>query len=129
MQGRLQEFSGLGSEVVAITFVATERLRGYLESSRWPFRVLADPELTAYRAFGLERAAWSQLFRPRVIARYLQLMIRGRVPHIAREDVRQLGGDFVLDREGRVVYAFRSEDPADRPDVDTLIEAVRGCSA
>jgi hypothetical protein len=36
-----------------------------------------------------------------------------------------LGGDFVVGRDGRVAYAFRSTDPDDRPPVDDLIAAVR----
>lgn len=34
-------------------------------------------------------------------------------------------GDFVVGRDGRVVYAFRSTNPDDRPPVDDLIAAVR----
>jgi hypothetical protein len=51
----------------------------------------------------------------------------GRHPDPARqgEDVLQLGGDFILDREGRLAYAYRSADPTDRPAVEVLLRAVQ----
>jgi hypothetical protein len=84
-------------------------------------RVLADPELEAYRAFGLGRANWLQLLRPRALVVYLRLMLRGKMPRLPQEDVHQMGGDFILDATGRVVYEYRSEDPADRPSPPELL--------
>ena len=129
MRERLDEFRGLGAEIVVISFVGPERLSQYLKAHPWPFRVLADPSRSAYRAFGLGSATWMQLLRPRVIARYFGLIFRGRMPHVAQEDVHQLGGDFVLDRTGRIVFEHRSRDPADRPSVEELLAAVRQASA
>jgi hypothetical protein len=62
-----------------------------------------------------------------VVLRYLRLVFRGWRPRQARggEDVLQLGGDFVLDGEGCLAYAYRSADPADRPAVEALLRAVR----
>jgi hypothetical protein len=37
-----------------------------------------------------------------------------------------LGGDFVVDREGRLSYVYRSNGPADRPPIDDLIAAATG---
>ena len=125
MQERLAEFDSIGARVVAISFVQPERLRQYLSSRSWKVAVLADPERAAYRVFGLERASWWQLLRPRVIASYFRLLFRGRRPQAPQEDVHQLGGDFVFDRAGRVIYEYRSRDPADRPSVVALLEAVR----
>lgn len=125
MQGRLEEFRSLGAEVVVISFVEPARLQQYLKLRPWPFRVLADPSRIAYQGFGLERAKWYQLLSPRVLAKYLALILRGRMPHRAHEDIFQLGGDFVLDRRGQVVFEYRSIDPTDRPDVSALVEAVR----
>ena len=126
MQERLSEFEQRGAEVVVISFATPARLDQYLKIRPWPFRVLADPERVAYRAFGLERASWAQLLKPGVILTYLGLILRGRRPKAAHEDVHQLGGDFVLDRPGKLLYAYRSSDPADRPDVSELIAAVSG---
>lgn len=126
MQGRLKEFRSLGAEVLVISFVEPARLQQYLKLRPWRFRVLTDPGRNAYQSFGLGRAKWHQLLRPRVLARYVALILRGRMPHRAQEDIFQLGGDFVLDKKGQVVFEYRSIDPADRPDVSALLEAARG---
>jgi hypothetical protein len=88
-----------------------------------PAPVLCDPDRAAYRAFGLEPGGWGMFFRPRVLGRYLRLMFAGWRPHAvaAGEDPRQLGGDFVLSADRRVLFVYRSGDPADRPIVDDLI--------
>ncbi len=118
----------MGAEVVVVSFVRPDRLAQYLRVHPWPFTVLADPDRSAYRAFGLGRASWLRLLRPRVMARYLQLVWSGWKPEAAQEDVHQLGGDFVLDGSGRLVYSYRSADPADRPPVAELLAAVRGAA-
>ena len=46
-------------------------------------------------------------------------MLRGYAPKMPYkgEDVMQLGGDFVIDRSRRVVFAYPSGTPTDRPRV------------
>jgi hypothetical protein len=42
--------------------------------------------------------------------------------------VLQLGGDLVLDGQGRPAYAYRSAEPTDRPTLEALLQAVRHAS-
>ena len=58
------------------------------------------------------------------MVRYLKLMLRGRMPRRPQEDIHQLGGDFILDSTGRVVYEYRSQDPTDRPDPGELLRLI-----
>lgn len=104
-----------------------EAVAAYLKMNDWPFLVVADPTRESYRRFGLERTSWRAFLNPRILARYLRLMLRGWLPHRAydAEDLLQLGGDFVLDRRRRLVFAHPSSDPTDRPSAETLVEAVR----
>jgi hypothetical protein len=90
----------------------------------WPFPVVSDPDRAAYRAFGLGSAGWSALLRPRVWQRYFSLVAQGYRIQGSTDDVHQLGGDFVLDRSRRLVYAHRSTDPADRPPAAALVDAL-----
>jgi hypothetical protein len=66
------------------------------------------------------------MLRPGVILRYLRLIFRGWRPQLVREgeDILQLGGDFVVDREGHLIYAYRSAEPTDRPSVEALLQAM-----
>jgi peroxiredoxin len=128
VQEQLPEFDRLGAKIVVISFVAPVRLRQHLSSGRWSIRMLADPDRKAYQAFGLERATWSQLLRPRAMVVYLKLMLRSRLPRRPQEDIHQLGGDFIFDASGRIAYEYRSEDPSDRPDPAELLRVIAECA-
>ena len=108
-----------------------ELLAAFLREQPLPFPVVADPGRDVYRIFGLERTSWGAMFRPGVIFRYLRLLFRGWRPQQAREgeDILQLGGDFVLDGKGRLIYAYRSAEPTDRPSIEGLLLAVRDTPA
>src|SRR5688572_14817317 len=92
-----------------------------------PLPTLCDPERAAYRYFGLDRGRWSMFLRGGVLARYLKLLFTGWRPHRPEsdEDLLQLGGDFILSADKRLVYAHRSNDPADRPAVRELVQEVK----
>jgi len=88
--------------------------------------IVSDPEMTAYKTFGLERAGVLSFFHPRVLWGFFRGMTKGymlRMPY-AGEDVQQLGGDFILNRQREVVFAYPSSEPTDRPAVSTLLEAL-----
>ncbi len=127
MQQHYDAIRQLGADVLIVCQARPEVLATFLREHPLPFPIVGDPERTAYRRFGLERTSWATMLRPGVIWGYLRLMFRGWRPQAVRpgEDVLQLGGDFILDREGRLVYAYRSAEPTDRPPVAGLLQRLR----
>ena len=95
----------------------------FLTQMPFPFEFACDPEMHWYRAFTLGRTSWWSFFRPSTIAQYLGWMARGFSVHRINpdEDALQLGGDFVIDPEGKIVFAYPSRDATDRPAVSDLI--------
>jgi peroxiredoxin len=124
---RYAEFRQLGSEVLVISFAPPPLVAAYLAETPMPFQVVSDASGASYQALGLGRTSWGAMLRPGVLGRYLGHMFRGWMPRKTSkdEDIFQLGGDFVIDGQGRVVYAYRSAEPTDRPAVDELLAAVR----
>ena len=124
VQKRHDEIRQLGATVLVVTPSTPEAVRGV----RLPFEALCDPDRVAYRYFGLERGGLSMFFNLRVLGYYLRMLVSGLWPHRPEggEDVYQLGGDFVLSADRRVLFAYRSHDPADRPGVDELIRPLAG---
>lgn len=127
MDAARERLAAAGCSVLVVSQAKPEVLSLYLSRRAWGVPVVCDPDRVAYRAFGLERTSWLTFFRPRVLWGYFRGMLRGygvRMPY-AGEDVMQLGGDFLLDKLGRVVLAHPSADPADRPSVGALLGAIR----
>ncbi len=123
----MEEFQNRGFEVVAIAQASPTVLTQYLLKNPLMFPIVSDPDRAAYQAFGLERTPWFTFFRPKVIWGYLRLMFQGtrlQTPY-AGEDVRQLGGDFILNRTGELLFSFRNPDPTARPSIAELL-AVSG---
>ena len=126
MRGRTDEFGD--AQIVLVTFTRQRNLRGYRGRLRLPFVVVTDETQAVYKTYGLGKGSWWRVYGVGTIRRYLDLLSHEgyQVGDIKRptEDTLQLGGDFVVGRDGRLVYVFRSKGPDDRPPVDDLIQAV-----
>jgi peroxiredoxin len=123
----IERFRTAGVSVLAVSQAKPSILALFLRNSPQPFPVVCDPDRVAYRAFGLERTSWLRFFHPVTLWGYLSLIARGgkvRRPYEG-EDVLQLGGDFLLDQTGKVVFEYRSRTATDRPSVAELLDAVR----
>ena len=125
MQSSKNEFDRRGVAIVVISFAEPERLTPYQEHHRWPFVILADPKRIAYQAFTLKRLSLFRVFSPSTLRLYFRLLREGKkLQNYGKDDYYQGGGDFLVDRGGNILFAHRSEDPADRPRVEKLLEAI-----
>ena len=87
--------------------------------------MLADPKRIAYQAFALKRLSWFRVFSPSTLRLYFRLLLEGKkLQSYGKDDYYQAGGDFLIDREGNILFAHRSQDPADRPPIEKLVEAI-----
>ena len=88
------------------------------------FPVLVDQDRAAYRAWGLtggsRRRVWLDA---RVWLAYARLLAGGERLRGFGQDTLQLGGDFVVGRDGRIVYS-RPQERDDRPSVAVLMQAL-----
>ena len=83
--------------------------------------VLSDPDRRAYRAFGLDRGSVARVWLdPRVWRRYAELIRRGQRIERSSEDTLQLGGDVLIDADGRTRWIYRSSGPEDRPSIEAI---------
>lgn len=123
----LPELAADGIAVLAVVQAKPAVLRPFLARRPYPFPVVSDPDRTAYRAFGLGRVGWGHFLRPDVLFGYLRHLATGRrvrKPAVG-EDVRQLGGDFLVSRNLRLVYAHPSRAATDRPTLAAIRAAAR----
>jgi peroxiredoxin len=119
------EFDRRSVSVVVVSFAEPAKLRPYQERHKWPFPVLADPNRIAYQTFSLKRLSWFSLFSPATLRLYFKLLRTGtRSENYGKDDYYQAGGDFLLDREGNILFAHRSENPSDRPATSRLLQEI-----
>jgi len=121
-----QHIDELRGSVACVTFAKPPLIKAFEREMDLPLPIFGDPERHAYRAMGFERASWRRVWlEPRVWARYAVLLSRGRRAKPVDQDTQQLGGDVVLDREGRITWIYRSDGPEDRPPVERVLAAMR----
>ena len=110
---------------VFVAFDEPEQLRdSLLHGINVPYPVLVDPDRSAYRAWGLGRGSLLTVWGdPGVWRQYASEIARGARLRRPGSDTLQLGGDFVIDRAGTVVYS-RPQRRDDRPPVAELLRVV-----
>lgn len=89
------------------------------------FTVLLDCNRTVYKDYQLERSRLRS-YHPRVVWIYIKRWFqRGEFYDSHGDDTSQLGGDFIVDKNGIRRLIHTSHDPADRPPVDDLLKVLR----
>ncbi len=133
MGDRLDELAPR-ADVVLITFTTPVELDDYQDRRDVGFPILLDPGRGAYRAYGLGRGSFREVWGMATLKRYASILGPSGPGRglddlgVATEDTRQLGGDFVVAPDGRLAWGYWSDGPADRPAVDEIVGAVRAAS-
>ena len=118
------EIEARGAIVLAVSFEPRDRLFQLSRLLQLPFPLLSDQERDSYRAYGLQRGSLRQIFSFQTVLTYVKLLSKGRSYQFRRSDLRQLGGDFIIDPEGVIRYQYRSAAPHDRPSVEELLSSI-----
>ena len=91
-----------------------------------PYPLLLDPTKETYGRWGMGRTnAFGAMLSPSLNVRYLKLLLHGERFLGTAPDMFQLGGDFVVDSEGRVAFAHVMRNNGDRASVETIISAMK----
>lgn len=112
------------ARIAIVTFAAPERLAAYREHLHLPFDVVADTDRTLYQLLGAERGSNRQVWSAGTLCMYARLIRNGRRLHRPTEDIRQLGADAVIGRNGNLRYLSLPSTPDARPPIADLIAAL-----
>ncbi|KAJ8009059.1 hypothetical protein DPEC_G00084910 [Dallia pectoralis] len=89
--------------------------------------MLLDPGRNIYRGFGLG-SSYSKVMSFQSLIKYAEYIVLGQefpdIPPRFLEDLYQLGGDFVLDEGGNVIFSHPCKNPLDRPKVAHIMAAI-----
>lgn len=115
----------MGGEVIIISFEEEEGLKRLISAHKLPFVFLRDPGKNIYRAYGMVYREKGAMMTPRGAIRYLRLRLSGYPGFKKGKDLRQLGGNVVIDQFGVISFIHRSRFPDDRPDIETIMNALQ----
>ncbi|QEL18134.1 peroxiredoxin-like family protein [Limnoglobus roseus] len=117
---RLQE---AGIHVLGVGHAPPPVVTQFLERNPIPFPVVTDVSRESYKAMGLPRVPLRHFLRPRILLDFFRLLFKGekilRLTHT--EDIQQLGGDYLIGRDRKILYVYPSRDATDRVSVETLL--------
>lgn len=82
--------------------------------------MLLDSERELYAKYGMPRAGWWALSNPIVVWKYILLILRGFNPGKIGKDIKQLGGNVLIDPTGIIRMNHVSGDPHDRPAIEEI---------
>jgi peroxiredoxin len=102
-----------------------EQTRAYRARLGLSFPMLSDPERQAYRAYRLGRLQLRREVNPSHVIALFRQSVRYGAAGSQGQDERQLGGYFVVDRDGTLLIAHPAEYVADVLDPDALLDTVR----
>jgi peroxiredoxin len=120
---RIQE---AGVEVVFVAFHDPELMMSkMLRDLDLKFLLLLDSAREFYARWGLGTGTLGTIVNPGALWAIVKLILR-REPSLgsAPPHHRQLGGDFVVDRAGNLVFVNRMRSIYDRADIDDMLAAV-----
>lgn len=128
---RHDEITAAGIREVVLFHSTLEEFAEYVDDM--PFDLIADPDRTLYRRFGVETSVRS-VADPRsampVVKGVLDSSLRGRLRlkaglHTANGGHLGLPADFLIDRDGTVIDAGYGKHAGDQWTVDALLERAK----
>ncbi|XP_029131596.2 prostamide/prostaglandin F synthase-like isoform X2 [Labrus bergylta] len=111
-------------QVLVISFGCQEGASHWLKETGCQYDMLLDSDRKMYTAFGLGASLKKVLSFSNMLL-YAEYVVdnmefpRG-LPSI-QDDMFQLGGDFVVDEHGRVLFSYCCQSPIDRPSVEEIL--------
>lgn len=129
MKAHQSQLEGLGCQVVVVARGTRESADIWFKHTQISYPLLLDPDLTMYRYFGLGRSVTAVWTIPTLLT-YAKEKVAGVPPAPAYpgDDIHVLGGDFIFDSTGKVVYAYCSKFSSDRPPLYRHYEAMAAAS-
>jgi hypothetical protein len=123
MIGERDRIVRLGAEVLLVAYDEPSLLATkLLFEIKVPFELVLDRTKETYRRWGMGRTnIFRSVLAPALVYRYLKLLLKGERFLGVAPDMYQLGGDFVIDQSGRIVFAHRMRHNGDRVEVSSLL--------
>ncbi|KAI4892445.1 hypothetical protein NFI96_028548, partial [Prochilodus magdalenae] len=114
-------------QVLVVSYGSLEGAEFWLAQTGYGFDMVFDPERKVYQAFSLG-SSFAKVIKFDNMLRYSEFHVAKRsfpqVPSEFIDDLFQMGGNFVLDEGGAVIFSHRCQNPVDRPSAEHILAAL-----
>lgn len=125
LQQQLHVFTQARCKVVVLSFGSSQGADAWIEATGCELEVYLDPDRRIYSMLGLERSL-HKVWNMDTVHFYAQQKALGRqLPQSivgVEDDPLQMGGDFTIRRDGRLVLSYPSKTPKDRPSTNQILQ-------
>lgn len=122
---RRDDFQRIGAEVVLVAYDDPQLvMTNLVRDLELPYTLLTDPSRQTYRRWGLEQATWRNFTYPGFYYNVLKLRLSGEKAIPETPGPVQMGGDFVVNREGQLTFVKYMKSFHDRAKVPVLLSAL-----
>lgn len=125
LRSHYQEIKEAGGEILLVSFYPLDRTRNWARRLDFPFKLACDTTRDVYRRYGLGLIKSHEASTAASVMEGIKgFMKLGKVPeHLMH--VSQLGGYFVVDPTGIVLYTYTPRNAIDNPPFDELLDALK----
>ena len=120
MRQEKDQFEASGIEVKIVSFDSPKRAKSYVKEMSLSWPLLLDEEMALYKAYGFEKGSFAKLMGPITVLKYIKLILLGHAGKPGK-DIRQMGGNVLIDPSGTVRIHHASIQPHDRPTVAEIV--------
>ena len=118
-----------GAQIIVITMGKPDETQAFCAERAPGVSCYSDSNIDSYKRYGLARGNANQLFGPAVWLKGAQVTTEGAFEGLSLAkpvgDPFQMPGVFVVDTDGRVVFAYYSAHAGDYPEDALLLKRVR----
>jgi hypothetical protein len=118
-----------GLRLIAVAMGEPKHNERYCGSLAPHVTCLTAPDAGPYAHFGLQQGGAAELMSLDVLKAGFRAARKGYVPGGAVGDARMMPGTFLIDRQGRVAYAYYSKHAGDHPYLPALLHEGERLSA
>lgn len=123
MRDEVEAIRTRGAELVVIGNGTEHFARAFREEMGLDVPILVDPDLRSYRAAGLRRGR-VEILSPRLPLNALRAWRGAYRQQGVQGDAWQLGGVFVINRDGDLLFEHVSSEAGDHPDAREVVESL-----
>ena len=129
---RKKEFEQLGCQVVVVCCGTRKNGLTWMEKGSCPFLHILDPDRVFYRQVGLRRFL-KDTTCVKTFVQYADEFVADTWPpkglppsDYPGTDITVMGGDFIVDSTGKLLYAHHSKNQYDKPNAEALLKLLQG---